>query len=364
MDDTNLPSGSSSTTYKDQSSFEKDKKKRKKKSKVKSSRSRKLPKHVTDASSQRQSQKLSNYQNPHVALQMWDTAGKERLLNDSAGLTSRLGDSFFRHANAAILIYDVTSSRSFLQLIKWHKELLERLARIHESSTEGKISVQQSNFPIVVVGTKLDRLEAKQSISGNITTVPQRNVLGLKNGFKGMDYHYEYGYIHGTDLQNQRSSNHKDIFNKSNDSDLRSTSNGQKREALKYGLEGGSWTSDTSYMAYLRLAEDECFPDRSMVKRWCRKNGLVHIEVSALKNIRVDTAVETAVSLALKAMENEGQLNDYIVPVHSFKEGAHENLRAHAPQSDTSKNPSSQKCNFCNFLLQLVPTKKVSRWRG
>jgi GTPase SAR1 family protein len=41
---------------------------------------------------------------PYVALQMWDTAGKERFVSEATGLTSRLGDSFFRHANIAILV--------------------------------------------------------------------------------------------------------------------------------------------------------------------------------------------------------------------------------------------------------------------
>ena len=34
-------------------------------------------------------------------------------------------------------------------------------------------------FPVLVVATKLDRLKAEQSKSGNIRTVQQRNVLGL-----------------------------------------------------------------------------------------------------------------------------------------------------------------------------------------
>lgn len=52
---------------------------------------------------------LSNHSNfyehePYVALQMWDTAGKERFVSEATGLTSRLGDSFFRYANVAILV--------------------------------------------------------------------------------------------------------------------------------------------------------------------------------------------------------------------------------------------------------------------
>ena len=69
-----------------------------------------------------------------IALQMWDTAGKERFSSAESTkglLTSRLGDSFFSHADAAILIYDATSSKSFLQLIKWYSELLDRVKKVN-----------------------------------------------------------------------------------------------------------------------------------------------------------------------------------------------------------------------------------------
>eukprot|EP01083_Nonionella_stella_P142447 440818_1 len=108
-------------------------------------------------------------QQPSVALQMWDTAGKERLVSESTGPTSRLGDAFFRHANVAILIYDATSSRSFLQLIKWYSELLERIARVQcmdrntESDAETRrkmMRLLKRKFPVLVVATKLDMLLA------------------------------------------------------------------------------------------------------------------------------------------------------------------------------------------------------------
>lgn len=299
-------------------------------------------------------------QAPLVALQMWDTAGKERLLNDSAGLTSRLGDSFFRHANVALLVYDVTSSRSFLQLIKWHKELLERMNRIYnEKHGEQKTGLTESHltrFPIVVVGTKLDRLEAKQSLSGNIRTVPQRNVLGLINGFNGMDYHYEYGYIHHTEIKHHKMSHIED--------DVKASSHGPKeRKALKYGLEGGSWTSDTSYMNYLRLAEDECFPDRAMVRRWCKSHGLEHIEVSALENIGIDTAVSMAVSFALKSMENERILN-HVVSDNPLKEDKKDFETSKECVTvipillgeKSNKKNEIHHCTFCNNLLQTIKT--------
>jgi hypothetical protein len=211
-------------------------------------------------------------------------------------------------------------------------------------------------FPIVVVGTKLDRLEAKQSLSGNIRTVPQRNVLGLKNGFKGMDYHYEYGYVHHSDIQHQRPSCGGDLFHDDLDSDPPAPSHGMKvRKALKYGLEGGSWTSDTSYMDYLRLAEDQCFPDRAMVKRWCLRHGLEHIEVSALENIGIDSAVNIAVSIALKHMEENEKILNQSMPHTVLDQQAFATSKECVPTlcEKSNKNGGDQ-CTFCNCLLQTI----------
>lgn len=297
--------------------------------------------------------------NKQVALQMWDTAGKERLLTESAGLTSRLGDSFFRHANAAILIYDATSSRSFLQLIKWHSELLERISRVQSEDYEPSLGLDGSRekidgwigrgrqvlntkrkkrrFPILVVATKLDRLKAEQSKSGNIRTVPQRHVLGINKGFKGHDYHYEYR----TDLQH--CGEDEEESEASND-----LSSSKKRMSLSYGLEGGSWAKDKAYMDYVRMAEDELNPDRIMVKRWCRRNGLQHIEVSALEDMGIDIAVKTVVSLGLKEM------------IEQEKEKAQEELHRQLYGSSLGADPhhlrggkkvsEENKCKFCQFF--------------
>lgn len=266
------------------------------------------------------------YTSKFVSLQMWDTAGKERLLTKSAGLTSSFGDAFFRHANAAILIYDATSSRSFLQLIKWYSELLQRIERVqseemNEDGTESvawtesagtdpnvisKRKYEKKRFPVLVVATKLDRLKAEQSKSGNIRTVPQRNVLGLQTGFKGMDYHYEYK-VHGADTEDDGKDEKKKpqtTKKTSTNAGVQTESFGKKpasqRMSLSYSLEGGSWAKDREYMDCVRMAEDECFPDRKMVKRWCRRNGLQHVEVSALEDRGVDLAVNTVISLALE----------------------------------------------------------------
>ncbi|CAM9136073.1 unnamed protein product [Scytosiphon promiscuus] len=73
-----------------------------------------------------------------MLLQIWDTAGQERFHGGS------LGSGFFRGANAALLVYDVSCAVSFEQVAMWREELLVRL------------DVDPHDFPIVVIGNKMD----------------------------------------------------------------------------------------------------------------------------------------------------------------------------------------------------------------
>jgi|AntRauTorckE5430_2_1112549.scaffolds.fasta_scaffold08907_1 GTPase SAR1 family protein len=330
-------------------------------------------------------QDLSILHNPSVALQMWDTAGKERLLSESAGgLTSRLGDAFFRHANVAILIYDATSSRSFLQLIMWHKELLERIMRI-QANGFGNVNERQlehesnycaeyhrTTFPVLVVATKLDRLKAEQSKSGNIRTVAQRSVLGLGRSYKGIDYYYEYGVVDGVEVQPRVNKSHS--FDK-NETGNDESSNGrygamQENISSMFGLEG-DWNSDTSYLNFVRLSEDECFPDREMVKRWCRRQGLLHIEVSALENKGVNEAVEAAVTIALKEKQEQKKIKAAVTialkekqeqkkVTDAIERGMHGSLHTNRDplngnsgheSNDKPINDQNDECHFCRFLI-------------
>jgi len=73
-----------------------------------------------------------------VMLQIWDTAGQERFNHGT------LGGAFYRGADGAVLVYDVTSAPSFEQVGKWRNELLSR------------IEEDEAAFPLVVVGNKVD----------------------------------------------------------------------------------------------------------------------------------------------------------------------------------------------------------------
>jgi Ras-related protein Rab-7A len=71
-----------------------------------------------------------------VILQIWDTAGSERFHQNS------VGNMFYRGAHGAMLVYDVTSSASFAQLMKWRDEIVEVLGN--------------TDLPVVVVANKID----------------------------------------------------------------------------------------------------------------------------------------------------------------------------------------------------------------
>ncbi|XP_043933641.1 ras and EF-hand domain-containing protein-like isoform X2 [Protopterus annectens] len=76
-----------------------------------------------------------------TTLQIWDTAGQERFRS--------IAKSYFRKAHGVLLLYDVTSERSFLNVREWVDEV--------KNSTEKSI-------PIILIGNKVDmRAEMPES---------------------------------------------------------------------------------------------------------------------------------------------------------------------------------------------------------
>jgi len=70
-----------------------------------------------------------------VTMQIWDTAGQEQFV--------ALGTSFYRGSDACILTFDVTSIKSFENLVIWRDDFLQKA-----NSNE--------NFPMIVLGNKVD----------------------------------------------------------------------------------------------------------------------------------------------------------------------------------------------------------------
>lgn len=77
-------------------------------------------------------------------MQIWDTAGLERFQS--------LGVAFYRGADACILVYDVTNSKSFDNLEGWKDEFL-----FQGSPTDPE------HFPFLVLGNKCD-LESQRMV--------------------------------------------------------------------------------------------------------------------------------------------------------------------------------------------------------
>ncbi|KAF8354809.1 rsef-1, partial [Pristionchus pacificus] len=77
--------------------------------------------------------KTVNVDGRNVALQLWDTAGQERFRS--------LCKSYFRRADGAILVYDVTSEQSFLHVRDWIETIKESVER---------------HIPIILCGNKCD----------------------------------------------------------------------------------------------------------------------------------------------------------------------------------------------------------------
>lgn len=75
-----------------------------------------------------------------VKFEIWDTAGQERFAS--------LAPMYYRNAQAALVVYDVTKPQSFIKARHWVKEL-------HEQANK--------NIIIALVGNKIDILEDNES---------------------------------------------------------------------------------------------------------------------------------------------------------------------------------------------------------
>lgn len=71
-----------------------------------------------------------------VKFEIWDTAGQERFAS--------LAPMYYRNAQAALVVYDITKPQSFIKARHWVKEL-------HEQASKGIV--------IALVGNKLDMVE-------------------------------------------------------------------------------------------------------------------------------------------------------------------------------------------------------------
>lgn len=163
-----------------------------------------------------------------------------------------------------------------------------------------------SRFPILVVANKIDRLKTTGSVAArsNIRPreVPQRDVMGLGGRFRGKDHRYEYsvsGSPSNSDLGSVKSRRGRPV---NGGAQLR------HHNRLSYALTDTTWTTEKDYLTSVIKSEDASFPDRDMVVLWCRRNGLGHVEVSALDGTGLDAAMDAVVMLGLESVNRSRQM--------------------------------------------------------
>lgn len=202
----------------------------------------------------------------------------------AASTASTFRQEFFRQADAILLVYDVTSSTSFKQLLKWYADLLQL----------------EQKLPILVLGNKLD-LTVQGGASPLRRRVPsmyQRDVMGLHGHYRGFDFRYEYQVTPPT------------VSSLPSPSSLSSSQHHhhdpkRRMEISSYLVNRENWTDDWSYLASVLNSEDQSNPDRDMVLLWCRRNGLQHYEASAATGEGVQLALEALLQLALAHSRSE-----------------------------------------------------------
>ena len=83
--------------------------------------------------------------NTNLTMQIWDTAGQERYQS--------LGTAFYRGADCAFLVYDITNTWSFDNIPNWKNSFLQK----------SMVSMPET-FPFMVVGNKLDLAEDQRAV--------------------------------------------------------------------------------------------------------------------------------------------------------------------------------------------------------
>jgi small GTP-binding protein len=283
-----------------------------------------------------------------ISVQMWDTPGKERYVVNSkrkhSFAASSITESFFMHADAIMLVYDMTSSTSFKQLLKWYADLME----IYQKEEQDKL---RKTPPILVCANKQDLFEARSLTNDDArhrSRVQQRDVFGFERNVRGHDFQYEYQICPSISSQIESSLN----IGGSGTANRYLHQKKRRMEISSYLANRENWTSDGSYLESLLDSEDVSHPDREMVLLWCLRNGLSHFEVSAATGDGVNQLVEKLIELALNARDESLQQLPVDIPLNenidgqiklSQKRHRNDSLDLHQRYS-----PPVEKCCVCH----------------
>ena len=114
-----------------------------------------------------------------VKFSIWDTAGGEKFRS--------VAPLYYKHASAAIVMYDVTNYLSFVRAKTWIEELREqRGGNDNDNNNDGNTNHHhQEQLVIALVGNKVDLLESepskhKKSNTDSMTTLEEADAYARK----------------------------------------------------------------------------------------------------------------------------------------------------------------------------------------
>jgi len=226
--------------------------------------------------------------------------GPHRRRKNNIETNKPLADALFRNIHCCMLVYDATSSTSFLHLMQWHSEWIQKLKQwekeeIEKDQSKDTQKRRRKKVPFIVVANKIDLLREEQVSPRmlNDNHHNYRSVMGLSD-YRGKGYAYEYAVEdYSTDESEKERPRPRD---------------GRGHKRLTYSLKETTWSNDSTYLKSLQLSEDQLPANRLMIMLWCKRNRIPHVEASALSGEGVNEAMDMLVTMGVeefKAREQE-----------------------------------------------------------
>ena len=197
---------------------------------------------------------------------------------------------------------------SFLLLMELHSEWIQRLrtweredaerARNTDNLAVTRHARRKKRIPCIVVANKLDLLKDRTTTKAFASK--RRSVMGLRDGkYNGKDFIYEYAAENSSISQAQCRplTSTTAVSVEDQPDDMKKHSN-----RLTFSLKETLWSTDETYLNALQRTEDQLAANRLLILLWCNRNGIPHVEASALDGRGVDEAMKHLITAGIEEL--------------------------------------------------------------
>lgn len=201
---------------------------------------------------------------------------------------------------------------SFLHLMEWHAEVRKKLDRwerevdINQNSDSGEDGRKRRKIiPFIVVANKLDLLGDEFNNAQNVqpsVRQQRRSVMGFSREYRGRELKYEYTAEKRAQTAEKRNKNHDNHCARASRIRIAEL-NCPPAKQLSYSLRETLWWTDQSYLNALQNTEDELSANRHLILHWCQRNGIPHVEASALDGRGVGEAMEHLIRIGVEEQQ-------------------------------------------------------------